>query len=200
MSTGEDTLAIRFEAGHIAFLRYPFMKHNRGRTIPAEEISEVVVGFVPPCFRTVDGEYLFVRASDLEALVDFSEDHDIPFKQRVDIWSMILDPFLDTALDEDYLANTAAVLEENGVSDTEIEEMRKTVGTRMRLLTYRTYEWGYYGLFDVLEQMSALTFTTGWAFDRFYDHAMALADRGKATLSSPDEMRRFFAADVDPFV
>jgi hypothetical protein len=108
---------------------------------------------------------------------------------------MILDPFLDTELDEDYLAQAAETMKRNGVSQSEVDEMRNLVGTRMRILTFHTWEWVYYGLFDVLTQMSPLTFTTGWSFEDFYVHALALADRGKAEPATADDLRQFFLTE-----
>lgn len=192
MDSQIENIAVRIDADRISLIRYPFMKRNQGRTIRANFVSDLVVGWSPPCFRTNDGEYLFVPAHRLEVLIDWAQDNHVLFKERVDIWSMILDPFLDTKFDDEYLERTSRTLAANGVSKEEIDEMRRLVGTRMRLLTYQTWEWAYFGLYDVLEQMRTLTFTTGWAFDRFYDHALELADRGNATDATADDMRRLF--------
>ena len=192
MSSNAEKLVVRIDADAITLVRYPFLSRNQGRTVLAKTVSDLVVGWAPPCFRTHDGEYLFVPADQLEALACWGEDNQVAFKSRVDVWSMILDPFLDTELDEAYLSRSRRTLAANGISEEEVSEMRRLVGTRMRLLTYQTWEWAYFGLFDVLEQMLPLTFTTGWAFDRFYDHALELADRGNATIATADEMRRSF--------
>ena len=193
----EDTLDIAIGNDEITLKRYPFLERNTGRIVRADALTEITVGWAPPCVRTLDGEFIFLPAQMVEPLARFGLTHDIPFLSRTDIWSMILDPFLDTTHDEDYLEKAMSIMVGSGVSREAVWEMRKLVGTRMRILTYRTWEWVYYGLYDVLDQMRTLTFTTGWAFDRFYDHAMALANRGETGPATPDEFRRTFIVDTD---
>lgn len=183
---------IHFESGALVLEGYPFPRGGRPARIPAEALGEVCVGWFPPTVRTREGEYLFVPAEQASALADFASQHGIPFVQRNDVWSLILEEFLDTEFPPELQEGTLRLLESNGVSRAETKAMRERVGKRMLALTVATWEWQHYGLYDVLSVMRPFTFTTGSSFSRFYEEAMRLADRGGVQPATREEFSRLF--------
>lgn len=179
-------LKIRILDKSIVLERYPFFRRNRGRTVPAEEISEAIMRWAPPAIRTSDGEFLFVPAQQRDELAEFALRCGIPLVERTDVWSYILEPFLDTAFDEKTRAQTTEILTANGVPEDEVIRMRRLVGSRMWLWTAISWEWCYYGLFDVLCQMKPLGWLRRRRFARFYGQAMDLAGRGRVAPAIPD--------------
>lgn len=169
----------RVERDGLTLERYRFGAASR--VVPASDIGEVCVAWWPPTVRTRSGEYVFVPAARARPLADLATAHDIPFVQRIDVWSLVLEEFLDTEFTPEQQERTLVALEDNGVTRAETMRWRKLVGKRMLWLTVCTWEWVYYGIYDVLTAMRPFTFTTGWTFERFRSEAQQLADRGRVT-------------------
>jgi hypothetical protein len=182
----------RFEPGALLLEGYPFPRGERPSRIAAEALEEVCVGWFPPAVRTREGESLFVSAEQARELAGFASRHGIPFVRRADIWSFILEEFLDTTFPPEQRERSLRYLEQHGVSRAETQAMRELVGNRMLALTAVTWEWQHYGLYDVLEAMEPFTFTTGWSFARFYEEAMRLANRGGARPATEEDFLRCF--------
>jgi hypothetical protein len=182
----------RFEPGALVLEGYPFPRGGRPARIPAESLGEVCVGWLPPAVRTREGEYLFVPAEQAEELADFASRHGIPFVRREDVWSFILEEFLDTEFSPELQEGTLRVLESTGVSRAETQAMRALVGKRMLARTWASWEWQHYGLYDVLSAMRPFTFTTGWSFSRFYAESMRLAERGGVQPSTREDYSQCF--------
>ena len=178
-------LEISFSEDFVVLDDYPFPQRNRGRKVIADEISEVVLNWMPPAIRTSDGEYLLVPAPQKEELIGFASRCGIPMTKRVDVWSFILEPFLDTEFTADQKARTMGILAESGVPEDEVARIRRLVNGPMLLWTAITWEWCHYGLYDVLSQMKPWGWWGRPRFARFYSEAMDLADRGAATPAIP---------------
>ncbi|HEX8441411.1 hypothetical protein [Archangium sp.] len=183
---------IRFEPEALRLEAYPFPRGERSPLIPVEALREVCVGWFPPTLGTREGEYLFVPAGQARELADFASQHGIPFVKRFDVWSFLLEPFLDTQLSPELEEGHLRRLEENGVSRAEVQAIRERVEERMLALTAATWEWVHYGLHDVLTVMRPFTFFTGGSFARFYAEAMQLAERGQVQPATREDFLRSF--------
>ena len=104
----------RFEPGALVLEGYPFPRGGRPARIPTEALSEVCVGWFPPAVRTREGEYLFVPAEQARELADFASQHVIPFVRRNDVWSVILEEFLDTEFSPELQEGTLRYLRATG--------------------------------------------------------------------------------------
>jgi hypothetical protein len=182
----------RFEPDALTLVAYPFPRGARPSRIAAEALEEVCVGWFPPAVRTREGEFLFVSAEQARELAGFASRHGIGFVRRADLWSFILEEFLDTEFPADMREGTLRHLEQHGVSRAKTQAMRELVGKRMLALTAVTWEWQHYGLYDVLGAMKPFTFTTGWSFERFYEEAMRLAARGGTQPATEEDFLRCF--------
>jgi hypothetical protein len=169
---------------------YPFKPAVR--RIESAGVREICVGWAPPTLLLSTGEFVFVSAEFAAALGEWAVEQQVPFVSRFDVWSRILEPFLDTEHSPEEQARTMTVLEKNGVASEEVERMRKLVGERMLMLTFATWEWVHYGLYDALKVMRPFCILTGWTFAAFQRHAMDLARRPTPTASTIDDFRVFF--------
>lgn len=176
---------VRFLAEGIAFDRYPYpgaRVHPRGR-VPWREVLEVDPKASPPEVR-IAGETLFVSAELRDELARASETHGVPVVRRVDVWGMLLDPFLDTEFDDDVQERTLATLEENGIARAEAEAIRKRVSWAMLHHNAMMWEWVHLGLWDLLEAhrnvwIRLLRGLTPGRWRAFYAWAMEIAGRGR---------------------
>lgn len=180
---------VHFEPESLVLEAYPIVRKGRAKRLAAEELGEVCVGWWPPAVRTREGEFLFVPAPQVRELADFADRRGLPFVWREDVWSWILEEFLDTEFPPESQEGTLRLLERNGVSREETRAMRERVGGRMLRMTALTWEWQHYGLFDVLRALQPFSFG---AFTRFYAEAMRLADRGGTRPATREELLRFF--------
>ncbi len=163
--------------GRIILPRYLFPASEM-RVLECGDMAEIV-DWSPPAILTRQGEFLFIPAEQQDALQAFAREQSIPVTRRYDVWSDLLDPFLDTEFSEEATMATQVRLRERGqLTDTEIAGIRKTVGTRMLALTAQTWEWQSYGLYDALTAMKPWTSLRRNRWLEFYAGAMEIARRG----------------------
>ncbi|KAF0247408.1 MAG: hypothetical protein FD167_3191 [bacterium] len=149
-------------------------------------IQEVLLVASPPEIRTKNGEILFVSAELKKELEEVALANQIPLVSRVDVWSYILDPFLDTEFTSEQEEATLKLLEENNISSLECQQIRNFVGQAMLAYNFTSglWEWAHLGLCDVLAALSGnlsghrhkLSETD---FKNFYYQAIEIANRGK---------------------
>jgi hypothetical protein len=176
---------VRFLPDGIAFDRYPYpgaRVHPRG-LVPWSEVLEVDPAASPPEVR-IAGETLFVSHELREELARAAEAHAVPVVRRVDVWGMLLDPFLDTWFDDDVQERTLQRLEENGISRAEAASIRERVGFPMLHHNAMLWEWVHLGLWDLLEAhrnvwVRLLRGLTPGRYCAFYAWTMEVAGRGK---------------------
>lgn len=169
---------VRFEPKALTLEGYPFERGDRSPRLEAKQLVDVSVGWFPPAVLTKEGEFIFVPATRANELRAFATENGIPFVWRADIWSMLLEPFLDTELSPQDSERLYQQLEKHEVPRKEADQVREALKYRMLMLTAVTWEWAHYGMFDALSQMKGFPFLSGWTFARFYDYAMSLAGRG----------------------
>jgi len=187
MSESSHLSAVVFTDVGVRFPVYPFppARIPADRTVPWADIEACALGW-PPELWTHQGDVLFVSAVERDALVAAMRERGVPVANRVDIWSFLLDPFLDTEIGPEEEERTLALLERTGVSRAEADMWRARVGSIMYAYNFGTmlWEWVHLGLYDLL--------SAHWMFrdrlgmdDRqlhdFYWEAIALARRATLT-------------------
>lgn len=80
----------------------------------------------------------------------------------VDNWSLLCDEFLDTEFSETQKENVIQLLKENGIDKDEVYQIRKRISSRMLFRTFFSWEWIYYGQFDVLKQLWPMSYKKYW--------------------------------------
>lgn len=120
---------------------YPASVYPHG-TIQAEDMLEINLEQTPPVIR-LKNELIFISSEKFEQLEAFAKKHKIKQVERFDIWSGILDPSLDT--ERDFGDRTALIneLENYGVGEYEVEELREKLISFMINYDFNTGLWEY---------------------------------------------------------
>ena len=167
-----------------------------------QEIEEADAGAAPPEIRLRSGEILFVSAERREELQKPCHAAGIPEVKRVDIWDLILEPFLDTQLRWAHKRATLRTLSECGIPRARVWRIRCRVRRRMLMYNAVVWEWVHLGLCDLLEATMGTPFPS-WlparlrlgkpASRRFYWWAMDIATKGRVLNAT----RQVDAADAE---
>jgi hypothetical protein len=134
----------------------------------------------PPQLRLHDGRTVFVSAAYREPLRAALDQHSVPICRRPDVWGHLLEPFLDT----DYnivRSRTEQDLRSWGLTEDEIDSIRRRVRRGMLLLSMLTWEWQYFGQADVISACPHWWRMTSWLpwarYRRFRRWSDTIADR-----------------------
>jgi len=164
------------EAGQILLPHYPFPT-KRTRTIDRDACEHIVTWYPYALFLT-DGDIVFLPRDQAQQVTQFAEATSLEFVDRTDVWSLLLDPFLDTEFSKEEQARSLATLKSCGLSADRVEDIRKRVDARMMRLTVLSWEWQYYGLYDVLGAMRPATPWPNRRWQAFYAEALQIARLG----------------------
>jgi len=142
-----------FNAG-IRFHGYPFPGAS---VYPAgflrwETVKEIDPDCAPPELRT-DREVIFVTAPHRARLLDEACRRGIPVVRRVDVWGLILEPFVDTSFELPHRLRTLRTLQRNGIPFLECVNIRRRVGATMYAYNILSglWDWCNLGLWDLLK-------------------------------------------------
>src|SRR5262245_21050827 len=164
-----------FGDDYIEFSNYPLRPSSVlvNTRVPRSSIIEVNLEADPLTVR-IERELLLVTVEHAEALTRFVQERSIPNAERYDIWERILAPFLDTEFSQSELKTFENELGQFGIGANEIATARDLVRRKMLWRTLRSWNWQYYGLFDVLMTMQPRFFGQR-LFSVFYWYAMSVA-------------------------
>lgn len=143
---------VELTSNAVVFHSYPFpgARVYPSGSVPWSEVLEVDPGAYPPEIR-IAGETLFVDARYKDDLRRTAEAHGVPEVRRVDVWGMLLEPFLDTSFSEADQERTLARLEENGVPREQARQIR--IRLEKRMVEYNIdsmrWEWVHLGMWDL---------------------------------------------------
>ena len=171
----------------IEFFEYPFkcsyaFKH---KTIPSSSIQEMSKSVIRPSILVNHNEFVFLLSDDMESLLSFCERNSIPVVNRIDVWGIILEYYLDTEQTELSKSISDKQLNQCGISLQECDLLRKEVAQRMIAYNFTSclWEWCYLGLYDVL--CASIGILSGEDhhlsdsdFKKFYFRAMDIALKG----------------------
>lgn len=179
--------SITFADDYINFdgYRYPPASVYPSGRLHATEVVEVLPMAAPPEVRTVKKDILFIPASRKEELRNWCARHCIPLVHKVDVWSLILEPYLDTEYSKADDLRTLEGLLKCGISAAEVDSIRRRVGKMMLAYNFDSmlWEWVHLGLSDVLDAYMGIL-TGPWhklppeEYAYFYWYAVDLAHKG----------------------
>src|SRR6185436_16892825 len=103
--------SVDFSETGIAFSQYPYPAASLAATatVAWSQVVSIDSTATPPEIRVV-GEILFVPAPMREALVEWSGRHSVAQVRYIDVWALLLEPFLDTEFNDDDADRTLRVL------------------------------------------------------------------------------------------
>jgi hypothetical protein len=180
---------IIFTEDGLEFLSYPYPPSSvyPSGKILYREISEIDSDAAPPEIRT-RREILFIPATLKEELRRAADAHGVPTVKRIDVWDLLLEPFLDTEFDEEHKERSLLMLEECGISREESIEIRRFVRRAMEAYNFTSmlWDWCHLGLADTLDAHRGVLSGNSHRlrpdeYEAFYWRAMELALRGKIT-------------------
>lgn len=177
-----------FDSDGVNFAKYPFPPasiYPHGR-VACSAIRDVDPTAGPLEIRTNNGETLFVSAEQSDAFNDWIVACQIPIFRRLDVWHLILEPFLDTEFTADGQDATIVALGNIGISRTDVIRIRQSVEGAMLAYNAFLWDWVHLGLFDLLtatrQGLNWLSLShrlSRTRYNDFYWSAMQLADRGR---------------------
>lgn len=178
---------IKFHNDYVEFIGYPFTAASifPNGSIHKDNIKEILLDQFPPEIRTFGGEILFIEAVHKERLKVFAQNNNIPLVKRVDVWSLILEEFLDTEFSEEDKEKVFRILDESGVNREEVISIRKSLQELMIAYNFKSmlWEWLHLGLYDLLNAYSGKLVEDKYKlnieeFREIYWKAMKLGNKG----------------------
>ena len=117
---------------------------------------------------------IFITKEKQEELKQFAKRNNIPIFTTSGNWDMLLEPFVDTEYTEEYNTQIYQRLNENGITNSEIEKIRTEVEKQMLKYNFDTmlWDWTNLGLSDVLSAMRVKYNKA--EFEEFYFRAMEI--------------------------
>ncbi len=178
-------LEVRVEPEALHFVRYPFWPASvrKRPALAAERFTGWNPRTFPPSLILDTGEVLFVPASAQGEVHAWALAEGIRTLCGLDLWALLLEPFLDTEFTPEQESRTLAILEGEGFSRQQVQAWRDRVGPKMLLANSLWWEWGHLGHYDVLTAFAS--FATPWTFRRFYWDSMELRGVGPSSPEPP---------------
>jgi hypothetical protein len=168
----------------IEILKYPFKPSvvYFNNKIKVDQISAICFDAYPPLIR-IENEVIIVSRENADALKKFAERNNIQLFVETRNWNWILEPYVDTEYMAEDDRRISELLNENGISKSEIDQIRDEVGKQMYKYNFGTmlWDWCSLGLQDVLSAMNAKYNENEFA--DFYKRAMEIELR-KATINT----------------
>lgn len=180
--------SMKIEKDGIYFEQYDFpgvTVYPKG-FIKYEEISEFIENIMPPIIRTRYDDIIFVSSTIKEELKESLIKNGVKVVKRNDLWSLILEEFLDTEFTEKDRELCYKILEENEVERIECDSIRKNIKDMMLSYNFESglWDWTYLGLYDLLSAANGILVNKKYKlkdkeFISFYKEAVKLALKGK---------------------
>lgn len=162
--TMKKTLTTELSGEGVAFPDgYPF-RHSSiagSGTVPLEDIRSVQLFTLPPSIVIAQREVIFLPGKTREDVQRWTDQHDLPVSDRPDTWSLLAEPFLDTAFTEEEKSLTIARLAEQGFDESEVRKIRRRIAPVLSF-NYLAWEWVYLGLWDFFSWHPLLRKSTYW--------------------------------------
>lgn len=166
------------EPDKIIIYNYPFKPSLafKNAVVFSTEIKNIDVNAYPPTIR-VGNELIFISKKHKDKLILFSNFNQLPIVERNDIWSWILEPFLDTEYSDETDKMLTEKLLKYGLVESEVFKIRQEIKVQMLKYNFDTilWEWVYLGALDVLFAMRSKYNTE--QFTDFYTRVMNIALR-----------------------
>lgn len=148
---------------HFYFPKGYYFKHSslkKAKHLPFAIINEVRTNTHPPTVVIHSNEVIFLHGLTKEHLPPLK--NRIPFTQPQDHWALICHAFLDTEHSEESKQFYLNQLASSGISETEVRKTRKKIEVQMLIRTSVTWEWLYYGQWDVMHELWPMTKNKYW--------------------------------------
>lgn len=148
------SFTVIIEADAIRFQAYPFVPASvyPDGVVPAAAIRGISSRRAPSEVWLESGETLFVPAPGGDGLRAFGASHGLRDRIGIDVWGLLLEPFIDSEIGTEEAARSLRALLEVGLDESTIEAIRVEVSASMVAYNFVSglWEWCHLGLFDLL--------------------------------------------------
>ncbi|WP_271770212.1 hypothetical protein [Aquimarina algiphila] len=149
---------IYFPKGY--YFKFGYLK-NKDK-LPFSVINEIRTNTFPITARINTNEIVFLLGLDEEKCIQLKDQANIILTNPMDNWSLICEEFLDTECSVELKERILQRLEKNGIHPNEVAQIKKHIASRMLFRTFISWEWQYYGQFDVLKALWFLNSKKYW--------------------------------------
>lgn len=148
-----------------------------GSLVQWSEIRDASTRTTPPELRLLDGRTCFVSAAQADELREALASAGIPHSKRPDVWSLLLERFLDSDWGPE--TKRREMLRAFDVSGSEARRIQIRFGPRMMKLAGLTWEWVHFGLADLIEAHATFRrrALSQAAYEKFRRQVDEVADR-----------------------
>ncbi|MBK9974922.1 MAG: hypothetical protein IPP14_09130 [Planctomycetes bacterium] len=147
-------MRVEFKDSGIRFLAYDFPQASvwPDKACPARAIRDADPDDALPSLRLNSGEVLFVTAEQKDDLCAWLDAQGVPIRRHLDVWYLLLEPFLDTEFSAEHQQKTLDRLEEAGLDRIAVDELRAEFGPWMYRynITDMLWDWVHLGQCDLL--------------------------------------------------
>lgn len=168
--------SVTFGDNFIKLENYPFEPSIafKKAVFKSEEIDDIDCKAYPPTIR-IKEELIFVNRENISELERFATRNNVQAFERKNIWSWILEPFLDTEFTTETDRHLTTLLENYGLTPEQVNALRAEVEIQMLKYNFDTmlWEWVQFDASDVLRAMR--TKYNKSEFADFYRRVMNIA-------------------------
>ncbi|MFS4469705.1 hypothetical protein [Maribacter sp. 2210JD10-5] len=164
----EDKIAFDFYEFHFSSLR-------KNKVLTLNRIKEVDFNTFPYTMKIDNGEIIFFNHGDTEEIKNFAERNHIKQSNKIDVWSLLCNEFLDTEIEKEEAEKQKATLLHLGFTESELTAIRK----KIKWSLFGTWEWTYLGHWDVLAMKQNRNPFYRFNGANFYWWTMEIALKGK---------------------
>jgi len=181
---------------YIEYLSYdlPFTSVYPKGKLYFNQISEYIENFIPPAIRTNKNELIFVNEKIKKELKSIFIKNNIEIVKREDLWSYILECFLDTEFTKRTEIYCYEKLKENGINKEKCDGIRKCINNMMISYNFDSclWDWTYLGLFDLLSAANGILSGAKYKMSKdkyksFYQEAKKIALQGKINVQKKEK-------------
>ncbi len=140
--------------------QYGYMRKRK--VLAYNDIEEIRVNTYPPTAIVNGNEVVFLFGITKEQIEQHTEIIPVSLTKPQDNWEHICNEFLDTEFDEEWRAQDLNLLNNAGIGPEEVNAIRNKIRSRMLGFTLASWEWMYYGQYDVLKQLWPMTEKKYW--------------------------------------
>lgn len=154
----------RIRDDHFDFGKGYFFRHStlyRTRKLDFSAVQEIRINTAPITALINDNELIFLWDIEQDDILSHPVLSEKAIK-KTDNWSLLLDEFLDTEFPRSAKRYNRKKLVEAGISEEEQKAIQKRLKFRFLVRTMVSWEWVYYGHYEVLCELWPLTAKKYW--------------------------------------
>lgn len=157
------------------FYEFYFSSLKKNPLLTIDRINEVDFNTYPCSMDIDNGELIFFNHGDTDSIEEFVERNNIQRSEKIDVWRLLCDEFLDTELSDEEARRNHRTLLNLQFSESDLREVRD----RIKWTLFGTMEWVYLGHWDLLAMKQYRSLFYRLNGTSYYWWTMRIAMKGK---------------------